>query len=53
MAKMAIYGHMAIVPCATNSGKWGKLFLADILLHMHVSLETLTEWIITTLPTYV
>ena len=23
MAKMAIYGHLAIGPCATNSGKWG------------------------------
>ena len=23
MAKMAIYGHMTIGPCATNSGKWG------------------------------
>ena len=21
--KMAIYGHLAIGPCATNSGKWG------------------------------
>ena len=20
---MAIYGHLAIGPCATNSGKWG------------------------------
>ena len=23
MAKMAIYGHMTIGPCATNRGKWG------------------------------
>jgi hypothetical protein len=23
MAKMAIYGHLAIGPWATNSGKWG------------------------------
>ena len=23
MAKMAIYGHMAIEPCATNMGKQG------------------------------
>ena len=23
MAKIAIYGHLAIGPCATNSGKWG------------------------------
>ena len=23
MAKMVIYGHMAIRPWATNSGKWG------------------------------
>ena len=23
MAKMAIYGHLASEPCATNIGKWG------------------------------